>query len=277
MLLRDKHILVTGVMSESSIGTQVARLAQEEGASLIVTAHPQILRAAERVVKRLGIKAPIVPLDVTSDADVAGLTRFIESEWVRVDGSVHSIGFAPPRCFGNTMLEARWEDVAQAMHTSCFSLRTLVDVARPLMTEGGAVVALSVDTDQAWPHYDWMGVVKGALETLARYLARDLGPAGIRVNVVRAGPVRTVASRSVPNLLSQLGALWANRAPLGWDTSDCTEVAQMCVLLLSDWMRKTTGEIVHVDGGMHAVGAGEQPAAPVRLPDAVTGVGSGQR
>jgi enoyl-[acyl-carrier protein] reductase I len=171
-----------------------------------------------------------------------------------VDGALHAIGFAPEPCLGNGMFAATWEDVSVALQISAYSLRTLADVVRPLMTEGGSIVGLDFDATRAWPAYDWMGVAKAALESTNRYLARDLGPEGIRVNLVAAGPIRTVAARSIPGF-KQFEDVWQERAPLGWDIDDPEAVARACVALLSDWFPKTTGEMVHVDGGFHAIGA----------------------
>jgi enoyl-[acyl-carrier protein] reductase I len=260
-LLKDRHLLVTGILSESSIAAQVARIAQDEGASLLATSPAKTLAATQRVVKRLGLRTEVVPFDVTSAEDLANLATALDERWPYVDGALHSIGFAPARCFGNTVMNASWDDVAAAMHVSCYSLRVLADVVRPRMTRGGSIVALSVDPSVAWPYYDWMGVTKAALECLARYLARDLGPEGIRVNVVRAGPLRTVASRAVPRLLPYLSRLWDEQAPLGWSPNDAVPVAEACVMLLSNRLSMTTGEVLHVDGGMHAVGGAPEAEA----------------
>jgi enoyl-[acyl-carrier protein] reductase I len=135
-------------------------------------------------------------------------------------------------------------------------LKVLADVVVPLMDAGGAIVGLDFDNStQAWPAYDWMGVAKAALESSSRYLARALGPRGIRVNLVAAGPIKTLAARSISGF-SRFEDVWDERAPLGWDVKgDHEAVGRACVALLSDWFPKTTGELVHVDGGFHAVGA----------------------
>jgi meromycolic acid enoyl-[acyl-carrier-protein] reductase len=167
---------------------------------------------------------------------------------------VHAIGFAPPSCLGGGFLDAPWEDVAVALQISAFSLKALAVAALPLMSEGGSIVGLDFDNTQAWPVYDWMGVAKSAFESTARYLARDLGPRGIRVNLVAAGPVRTMAAKSIPGF-EHFEEMWQSRAPLGWDIRDAEPVAKACAALLSDWFPATTGEMVHVDGGVHAIGA----------------------
>ena len=262
LLLDGKKILVTGVLSESSIACQVARIAQEEGAEILLTSPAQVMKATRRVSKRLLGNVDVLPFDVTSADDVVAVGEELRSRWGRVDGALHAIGFAPPRCFGNTVMGAEWEDVSAAMAVSCYSLKTLAAVVRPLMQDGGgSIVALSVDPSRAWPYYDWMGVMKGALEVLARYLARDLGQEQIRVNVVRAGPLRTVASRAVPELLPFFTKMAEARAPLGWSSTDCLPVARACILFLSDMLSATTGDVVNVDGGAHAMGADPQYAA----------------
>jgi enoyl ACP reductase len=253
-ILDGKRLLITGVLTQSSLGFGVARLAQEQGAEIVLTGAGRGLSLTQRAARRLPQEAEVLELDVTQADHVAAVQEALAAKWDRMDGALHAIGFAPEACLGNGMFEADWEDVAVALQVSAYSLRTLVDVVRPLMTEGGSVVGLDFDATKAWPAYDWMGVAKAALESANRYLARDLGPEGIRVNLVAAGPIRTVAARSIPGF-KQFEDVWSERAPLGWDIEDPEAVAQACVALLSDWFPKTTGEIVHVDGGYHAIGA----------------------
>jgi enoyl ACP reductase len=253
-ILDDKRLLITGVLTQSSLGFGVARLAQEQGAEIVLTGAGRGLSLTQRAARRLPQEAEVLELDVTQADHVAAVQEALAAKWDRMDGALHAIGFAPEACLGNGMFEADWDDVAVALQVSAYSLRTLVDVVRPLMTEGGSVVGLDFDATKAWPAYDWMGVAKAALESANRYLARDLGPEGIRVNLVAAGPIRTVAARSIPGF-KQFEDVWSERAPLGWDIEDPEAVAQACVALLSDWFPKTTGEIVHVDGGYHAIGA----------------------
>jgi meromycolic acid enoyl-[acyl-carrier-protein] reductase len=253
-ILDGKRLLITGVLTQSSLGFGVARLAQEQGAEIVLTGAGRGLSLTQRAARRLPQEAEVLELDVTQADHVAAVQEALAAKWDRMDGALHAIGFAPEACLGNGMFEADWDDVAVALQVSAYSLRTLVDVVRPLMTEGGSVVGLDFDATKAWPAYDWMGVAKAALESANRYLARDLGPEGIRVNLVAAGPIRTVAARSIPGF-KQFEDVWSERAPLGWDIEDPEAVAQACVALLSDWFPKTTGEIVHVDGGYHAIGA----------------------
>jgi len=255
MLLEDKRLVVTGVLSEASIATAVARLAQQQGAELVLTSFGRAMSLTERVAKRLPEPADVFELDVTDTDHLAALTAELERRWGHVDGVVHAIGYAPPVCLGGDFLAAGWDDVANALHVSTYSLKALAEATLPLMKEaGGAIVGLDFDATQAWPSYDWMGVAKAALESTARYLARDLGPCGIRVNLIAAGPVRTMAAKGVP-AFSEFESVWASRAPLAWDPASAEPVARACVALLSDWFPATTGEIVHVDGGFHAVGA----------------------
>jgi meromycolic acid enoyl-[acyl-carrier protein] reductase len=255
MLLKDKRLVVTGVLTDASIAYSVARLAQEEGAEIVLTSFGRAQRITERVAKRLPVPADVLTLDVTAPDDLTTLTAELERRWGHVDGVLHAIGFAPEACLGGDFLRAGWEDVSVAMHVSAYSLKALAQAVVPLMRErGGSIVALDFDARQAWPAYDWMGVAKAALESCCRYLARDLGPHGIRVNLVAAGPIRTMAAKSIPGF-SAFEDVWGPRAPLGWSVDDPEPVAKACVALLSDWFPATTAEMIHVDGGFHAMGA----------------------
>jgi len=251
MLLDDKRLLVTGVLNDASIAFSVARRAQEEGAEVVLTSFGRVMSLTRRAARRLPSEPEVVELDV-GDAD--HLRTLADRVGGRIDGVVHAIGFAPESCLGGGFLSAPWEDVSVAPRVSAYSLQALAVASRSLMVDGGAIVGLTFDASQAWPVYDWMGVAKAALESTARYLARDLGPEGIRVNLVAAGPLRTVAARSIPGF-ERFEAVWDERAPLGWDLRDPGPAADACVALLSDLFPATTGEIVHVDGGFHAVGA----------------------
>lgn len=251
-LLEGKRILVTGVLNDASIAFAVARSAQEQGAEIVLTGAGRGLSLTRRTARKLPAEPPVLELDVTSQDHIAGLASALgELGWDRVDGAVHSIGFAPEACLGKGMFEAGWEDVSTAMHISAYSLKALTEAVLPLMTEGGSIVGFTFDATVAWPAYDWMGVVKSALESASRYLARDLGPRGIRVNQVAAGPIRSIAAKSIPGF-SKFEDVWDERAPLGWDVSDADPVARTTVALLSDWMPATTGEVIHADGGFHA-------------------------
>ena len=255
MLLEGKRLLVTGVLTESSIAFSVARVAQEQGAEIVLTSFGRPMKLTERTARRLPSPPDVLELDVTDPGHLSRLTADLGERWGALDGVVHAIGFAPEACLGGDFLRAGWDDVATALHVSTYSLKALAEAALPLMKErGGSIVGLDFDARQAWPGYDWMGVAKAALESTSRYLARDLGPAGIRVNLVAAGPIRTVAARSIP-AFATFEDVWSARAPLGWDVGDAEPVAKACVALLSDWFPATTGELVHVDGGYHAMGA----------------------
>lgn len=253
-ILEGKRILVTGVLTDQSIAFHVARLAQEQGADVILTSFGRTMNLTKRSSGRLPKEAPIVELDVTSDADLAGLADQVRAHADRLDGVLHSIGFAPEAALGGNFLNTAWSDVSTAVHVSAYSLKSLAMAALPLMSEGGSIVGLDFDAQVAWPKYDWMGVAKAAFESTARYLARDLGPRGIRVNLVAAGPIRTMAAKSIPGF-DDFEAVWSTRAPLTWDLDDPTPAARACVALMSDWFPATTGEIVHVDGGVHSQGA----------------------
>jgi meromycolic acid enoyl-[acyl-carrier-protein] reductase len=251
MLLDNKRILVTGVLNDASIAFAVAREAQAQGADVVLTSFGRAMSLTQRAARRLPIEPPIVELDVTDDAHLNALAERVGD---RLDGVVHAIAFAPESCLGGGFLTAPWDDVAVAMQISAFSLKSLAIACRPLLSPGAGIVGLDFDNRQAWPVYDWMGVAKAAFEATARYLARDLGPEGIRVNLVAAGPLRTIAARSIPGF-EEFEKVWSERAPLGWNVKNAEPVARACVALLSDFFPATTGEVVHVDGGYHAMGA----------------------
>jgi meromycolic acid enoyl-[acyl-carrier protein] reductase len=251
-ILDGKRVLVTGVLTDSSIAYHVARIAQQEGATVVLTGFGR-MSLVERIAKRLAQPPPVIELDVTDAGQLASLAARVAEHVPRLDGVVHAIANAPQTALGGNFLDTGWEDVAAAVHVSTYSLKALAVAALPLMDTGGAVVGLDFDASVAWPAYDWMGVAKAGLESCARYLARDLGPRGIRVNLVAAGPLRTIAAKSIPGFAA-FEDVWPERAPLGWEISDPEPAARACVALLSDWFPATTGEIVHADGGVHAVG-----------------------
>jgi enoyl-[acyl-carrier protein] reductase I len=264
-LLDGKRVLVTGVLTDASIAFHVARLAQDEGAAVVLSSYGRVLRLTTRIAGRLPKPAPVIELDVTNVEHLAALPATVQEHLDGLDGVVHSIGFAPEAALGGNFLNTTWEDVATALHVSAYSYKALAMAARPLYppvstpdspggSRGGAsVVGLTFDATVAWPKYDWMGVAKAALESCSRYLARDLGAHRVRSNLVAAGPIRTMAAKSIPGF-EEFENVWKARAPIGWDVSDPVPAAQACVALLSDWFPATTGEIVHVDGGVHAMG-----------------------
>lgn len=252
-ILAGKQILVTGVLTDSSIAFHVARVAQQEGATIVLTGFGR-LSLVERIAKRLPDPPPVLELDVTNPGHLASLAERVSGHVDRLDGVMHAVAFAPQEAMGGNFLNTAWDDVSTAVHVSAFSLKSLAMATLPLMTGGGSIVGLDFDASVAWPGYDWMGVAKAGLESCARYLARDLGGKGIRVNLVSAGPLRTMAAKSIPGF-ERFEGLWGERAPLGWNITDPEPTARACVALLSDWFPATTGEIVHVDGGAHAVGA----------------------
>lgn len=252
-LLEGKSLLITGVLTDGSIAFHVARLAQEEGAQVLLTSFGRGFRLTQAMARRLPQPAPLLELDVTNEEDLAALADRVKEHTDHLDGVVHSIGFAPQTVMGGNFLAGSWADVATAMEISAFSLKSLAVAAKPVMAPGSSLVGLTFDARYAWPVYDWMGVAKAAFESTARYLARDLGPDKIRVNLVSAGPIRTTAAKSIPGF-EQMEGGWSARAPLGWDVTDPEPAARAVAALLSDWFPATTGEIVHVDGGVHAMG-----------------------
>jgi meromycolic acid enoyl-[acyl-carrier-protein] reductase len=253
-LLDGKRLVITGVLTDASLAFGVAGLAQAEGAEVVLTGAGRGLSLTERTARKLPSPARVLELDVTVPDHLAQVRDAVAAEWDRVDGVLHAIGFAPPACLGGNFLDATWDDVNVALHVSAYSIKALADAFVPLMTSGGSIVGLDFDARVAWPAYDWMGVAKAALESTCRYLARELGPQGIRVNLVAAGPVKTMAAKSIPGF-ARFEDVWNDKAPLGWDVTDPSPVAKACVALLSDWFPKTTGSMVMVDGGFHAVGA----------------------
>jgi enoyl-[acyl-carrier protein] reductase I len=251
-ILDGKRILVTGVLTDASIAFHVARVAQQEGATVVLTGFGR-LSLVERIARRLPALAPVLELDVTDTAQLDSLSERVSEHVGALEGVVHGIANAPASALGGNFLHTPWQDVAAALHVSAYSLKALAMAALPLMSGGGSIVGLDFDASRAWPAYDWMGVSKAALESCARYLARDLGPRGIRVNLISAGPLKTMAAKSIPGFGAFEG-MWHDRAPLGWNLADPEPAARGCVALLSDWFPATTGEIVHVDGGVHAIG-----------------------
>ena len=251
-LLDGKRLLITGVITDSSIAFHAARVAQEEGATVVLTGFGR-MSLVERIAKRLPQPAPVIELDATDAEHLDSLADRVREHVDGLDGVLHSIAFAPASCLGGDFLAAPWSDVATAVQVSAFSLKSLAVACQPLMSGGGSIVGMDFDARVAWPAYDWMGVSKAALESVTRYLARELGAQGIRVNLVSAGPLRTMAAKSIPGFALMENS-WDERAPLGWDVNDATPVAKSICALLSDWLPATTGSMIMVDGGVHATG-----------------------
>jgi meromycolic acid enoyl-[acyl-carrier-protein] reductase len=255
-ILAGKNILVTGVLTESSIAFHIAKIAQEEGANVLLTSFGRALSITNRIATRLPNPAPVLELDVTNVEHLDRLASLVKEHLPHLDGVVHSIGFAPEAALGGNFLNTTWEDVATAVHVSTFSYKSLAMACKPLFNSeaGASIVGLTFDATVAWPKYDWMGVAKAGLESANRYLARDLGPANIRCNLIAAGPIKTMAAKSIPGF-QEFEDVWNERAPLFWDVADPVPAAQGAVALLSPFFPKTTGEIIHVDGGVHAIGS----------------------
>ena len=254
-ILDGKRILVAGVTMDTSIGFAVAREAQQQGATVVISNFGRALGITKRIAGRLPEPAPVIELDVSDDEHLASLGDRLGEHVDGLDGLVHSIAYGNPETvLGGDFLGAPWADVAQAVQVSGFSLASLTEAALPMLAEGSSVVGMTFDATVAWPAYNWMGVAKASLESTSRYLARDLGPRGVRVNLVAAGPLQTLAAKAIPGF-EELEEMWGDRAPLGWDQADTTPAARSVVGLLSDFFPATTGEIVHVDGGYHAMGA----------------------
>jgi meromycolic acid enoyl-[acyl-carrier-protein] reductase len=254
VILEGRRLLITGVITKDSIAYHAAEQAQKEGAEIVLSSFGRVRRMTERAAQRLPQPADVLELDVNKPEDLEALTAELRERWGGIDGALHAIAFAPQDALGGKFMTAPAESAGQAFQTSAYSLKALAAALAPLMSRGGSLVGMDFDATVAWPIYDWMGVAKAALESVARYLARDLGPEGIRVNLVSAGPLGTVAAQGIPGF-EQLADLWRRQAPLGWDVSDPVPVARAVCWLLSDYAQGITGEIVHVDGGFHAVGA----------------------
>ncbi|MGI5351510.1 enoyl-ACP reductase FabI [Streptomyces sp. CA-250714] len=256
-ILAGKRVLITGVLTDSSIAFHAAKVAQEEGAEVVLTGFGR-LSLVERIAKRLPKEAPVIELDVQNKEHLDGLAAKVVEHFgddTALDGVVHSIGFAPQDALGGNFLNTEWESVATAVEVSAYSLKSLTMALLPLLEKrGGSVVGMDFDAQLAWPKYDWMGVSKAALEATSRYLARDLGHKNIRCNLVSAGPIKSMAAKSIPGF-EELSDVWSTRAPIGWDLTDPEPAGRGVVALLSDFFPKTTGEIVHVDGGVHMMGA----------------------
>jgi len=255
VLLEGKRLLVTGVLTEASIAFAVARLAQEQGAEVVLTGFGRGLSITQRVARRLPQPVDVLELDITDSAQIEAVAATLGDRWGALDGVVHAIGFAPSSAIGGDFLATPWEDVATAVQVSTYSLASLAKGMAELLRKagGGAIVGLDFDATVAWPAYDWMGVAKAGLESACRYVARDLGEQQTRVNLVAAGPLRTMAAKQIAGF-SEFEDVWAKRAPWGWDVTDTEPVARVVCALLSDWMPAVTGEIVHADGGAHAMG-----------------------
>jgi len=254
-LLEGKRVLVTGVLTDASIAFAVAKIAQEQGATVVLTGFGRGLSLTRRISRRLPTEAPVIELDVTDEEHLGGLADKVLEHVDGLDGVLHAIGFAPESVLGGKpFVDAAWPEVGTALQVSTWSLAALTRATLPLFGERASVVGLDFDASVAWPSYDWMGVAKAGLASAARYLARDLGPRGVRVNLVSAGPLRTMAAKSIPGFV-KFEAVWDEKAPLGWQVQDTEPAARACVALMSDWFPATTGEIVHVDGGFHAIGA----------------------
>jgi meromycolic acid enoyl-[acyl-carrier-protein] reductase len=253
-ILEGKKILITGVLTEASIAFTAARLAQEEGAEVVLSSFGRMLPITTKIAERLPKPVQMIELDATSQENLDALPENIRNTVGSLDGIIHAIAFAPQSALGGNFMSTEWSDVSTAVEVSAYSLKAITSACLPVLNNPSSVVGLTFDATVSWPVYDWMGVAKAAFEATSRYLARYLGPQGIRVNLVSAGPLRTTAAKGIPGFAT-MEELWTGRAPLGWDLTDTEAAAKALVALLSDWFPATTGEMIHVDGGLHSTGA----------------------
>jgi enoyl-[acyl-carrier protein] reductase I len=253
-ILEGKKILITGVLTEASIAFSAAKIAQQEGADVVLSSFGRMLPITQKMASRLPKPAAVIELDATNEEDLKQLSSRVSEHFDSLDGIVHAIAFAPQSALGGNFLETEWSDVSNAVEVSAYSLKSITVALKDNLSKGSSVVGLTFDASVSWPVYDWMGVAKAAFESTSRYLARYLGPAGVRVNLVSAGPLRTTAAKGIPGFQT-MEELWTDRAPLGWDLTNTEPAAKAIVALLSDFFEATTGEIVHVDGGLHSTGA----------------------
>jgi enoyl-[acyl-carrier protein] reductase I len=253
-VIAGKRFLITGVLTRKSIAFAVARELQLAGAEVLLTGFGRSRRMTERAAARLPESPDVIELDINSEDDLAALAGGIDDRWGGLDGALHAIAFAPADAIGGRFMETPPESAMEAFRTSAYSYKALAQHLAPLMEDGGSIVGLDFDASVAWPSYDWMGVSKAALEAVNRYLARELGPRGIRSNLISAGPISSPAAGGIDGF-DELASSWPEAAPLGWDTEDPTPVARAVMFLLSDWSEAISGEVIHVDGGAHAVGA----------------------
>jgi meromycolic acid enoyl-[acyl-carrier protein] reductase len=253
MLLEGKKLLITGVLTPQSIAFSAAKAALDQGAEIVLTNFGRTVSLTQKTARRLPSTPDVLEMDANSDAQIAAVAEELRARWGRLDGFLHAIAFAPQDALGGNFLHTPWESVSTAFQTSAYSLKALAVGIAPLMEDGGSIVSLDFDARVAWPIYDWMGVAKAGLESVTRYLARDLGPRKIRVNTVSAGPIKTMAGKGIPGF-DQISGSWDRRAPLGWDVEDPTPVGNAVAFLLSDLSAGITGEMIHVDGGFHAMG-----------------------
>jgi len=265
-MLAGKRLLITGVLTRKSIAFAAAREAQLAGAEIVLTGFGRTRRMTERTAQRLPRPAEVVELDVNSESDLAALAIDLERRWGALDGVLHAIAFAPADAIGDEFLKTPPESAAEAFRTSAYSYQGVARHLAPLMGNGGSIVGLDFDPSVAWPSYGWMGVSKAALEAVSRYLARELGPRGIRSNLISAGPIASPAAGGIPGF-NELAGSWGQAAPLGWDRDDPTSVAHAICFLFSDWSAAISGEVIHVDGGVHAVATTDSPRSATAEPE----------
>jgi enoyl-[acyl-carrier protein] reductase I len=254
MMLQGKRLLVTGVLTKNSIAFSVAKEALEHGAEIVLTSYGRTRSLTERSARQLADVPPVVlELDVTREEDFARLRAEIEDRWGELSGVLHAIAHAPADALGGNFIATPLASAVEAFTVSAFSYNALAGCLAPLLKPGGSIVGLDFDASRVWPAYDWMGVAKASLESVNRYLARDLGPRGIRANLIAAGPIRSVSASVGFRSFDLLAGAWADSAPLGWNAGDAQTIAGAACFLFSDWSRAITGEILHVDGGLHAI------------------------
>ncbi|MCR4435505.1 MAG: enoyl-ACP reductase [Clostridiales bacterium] len=252
-LLKNKNVLVMGVRNRWSIAWGIVKAAHKEGATLIFTYQGEREKEdAENLAAALGCKS-VYPCDISSDQDIDGLFSRIKEEYGVIHGLVHAIAYAKSEDIQNSFIHTSRDGFAIALNISVYSLIAVSRRAKELMTEGGSIITLTyLGSERVFPGYNVMGVAKAALEASVRYLAYDLGPLGIRVNAISAGPIKTLSAKAIKNFSGILDDV-EKKAPLKRGVTQ-EDLGDAALYFLSDLSRATTGEVVHVDCGYSVMG-----------------------
>ena len=252
--MAGKKGLVMGVANERSIAWAISKACHEQGAKLAFTFQGEALEKRVRpLAKSIGCEKMVYPCDVTDAASIDAAFAAVEKEWGELDFLVHAIAFSNKDQLKGRYLDTTADNFALTMNVSCYSFTAVAQRAVPLMKNGGSLLTLTYyGAERVIPHYNVMGVAKAALEASVRYLAADLGPEGVRVNAISAGPVRTLAAAGIAGFKKMYGA-FADVAPLRANIS-IEDVGRTALYLASDLSGAVTGETIYVDGGFNIMG-----------------------